>query len=59
MDTMTSKWVGTMGSRRVYDHHRAHPDDAIMRDVVQRAARMPSRWDRVLAVDFGQKERQG
>jgi hypothetical protein len=57
MDRMTVKWIE--GSRRVYDHHRAHPDDAIMRDVVQRAARMPSRWDRVLAVDFGQKERQG
>jgi len=57
MNTMTVKWVGsgTEGSRRVIDHHRAHPQDALVREIQRRAYD----WDRILAVDFGQKERQG
>ena len=60
MDTMTVKWEGsgTEGSHLVIDHHRAHPDDAILCEIERRAVQKSSYWDRILKVDFGQKECQ-
>ena len=61
MDTMAVEWEGsgTEGSRLVIIHHRAHPKDALLQEVERRAVQNMLDWDRILAFDFGQKERQG
>ena len=60
MDTMTVKWEGsgTGGSYLVIDHHRAHPDDALLREVERRAIQKLCDWDAIFAAQFRQQESQ-